>query len=161
MVLHKGVASRDLAPFPSHDLIYNRLLEQYFSARNAQNYIAARTDTQFPGAFHVEPNGFGVGSRRNDEVVFQLSLIPVKDHVHSGINAGILHASIGGYVGVPLSGIAADKVVRFLEQLVRPADLRGRICSFKAHANGSHRAGAGSVAKSPRSREAMPGRQIM
>jgi len=161
MVLHKGVASRDLAPFPSHDLIYNRLWSSTSPPGTPKTTSPRALTRSFRAPSTSSRMALGrLPAQRRSRIPVVAD--PVKDHVHSGINAGILHASIGGYVGVPLSGIAADKVVRFLEQLVRPADLRGRICfPSKRMRNGSHRAGAGSVAKSPRSREAMPGRQIM
>src|ERR1700681_4926550 len=138
------IPSRDLVSLSFYHLIHSWPLEFQFSLCNAQYHITMHVDAQFPGTSQIEPDGLRVRSGCNDEVVFQLVLVPVKNEVYAGINVGILHPGIGRHVDVPLLGVIPDEVIRALHQLVRSTDPRRWICTFEAHADCRHCSYSGS-----------------
>src|SRR5439155_24195106 len=60
-----------------------------------------------------------VGARCDNQVVFELVLVAVINQIHTGVNAGVLNARIGGNIHAPLGRIIPDQVVALARQRVQ------------------------------------------
>src|SRR6202035_5260553 len=78
-------------------------------------------------------NDAGISAGTDDEVIFQLLLVPVVNQIHSWIDAGVTYFLIARHARVPLRRIIADKVVALGFLLSNAAD-----GSFHVGANHAH-----------------------
>ena len=96
------VAPDDLAPESVDLLIDDRFVLVYVATCRAQHEISFNVDLQLVGAPKAERDLLWIRTRRNDEVVFQLSLVTVVDEVDTGIDVPVLDLRVGWHVSAPL-----------------------------------------------------------
>ena len=70
-----------------------------------------RIDAQLARARQLESDRARIGPRRDDEVILQLMLVAVIDHVNAGVNIAVFHLRVCRNICLPLRRIAADKVI--------------------------------------------------
>ena len=138
MVPGEDVPASDLTPFSSYILIDHWLSKLHFAAGNAQHQVTVPVDAHFACTVHFQRNGFGVGTRRDHEVILKTALIAVEHKIDAGINSGIFHAAIARNVCVPSLWIVPYEVIHFGGQGISSGDLRFRIRSLETHANRGH-----------------------
>ncbi len=90
------------------------------SARSVQHETTFGVDLQLVRAPEAEHDLVRVRAGRDDEVVLELTLVPVVDEVDTRIDVAVLDLWIGGHVGAPLRAILADEVIRLAGELVEP-----------------------------------------
>ena len=69
-----------------------------------------------------QPNVPGIGPRRNDEIVLELTLVAVIIQIDPGVNLLILDPGVGGDIREPRGGIVANEIVDRARQLVETDD---------------------------------------
>ena len=78
-------------------------------------------------------NIFRIGTRRDPEVVLQLSLIPVVDEIDTRINLRVAHAAELGHIAPPLSRIVSDQIIAFSGERIRTHQLSVRASTRQFH----------------------------
>src|SRR5581483_3771827 len=83
----------------------HRLVQNDFASVQAQQQVAVIINAQAVDSFKSQLDLSRIRARTYDEVVFQLSFVPVVDQVRSRINARVFHGGITGDAGVPIQRI--------------------------------------------------------
>ena len=76
----------------------------------AQDRVAFRVQREAFRSLEVEEDAAGVGSGRDDEVMFQRPLVPIIDQVDAGVDLPELHLGILLHADLPFRGVAADEI---------------------------------------------------
>ena len=76
-----------------------------------QHEVAVSVGVDTVHAVVGEFDAVGVGSGGDDEVVFELALVAVEDHVHAGVDFRAFQLRVLRDVGDPLLGVIADEVI--------------------------------------------------
>ena len=97
------VASADFAASTGGVLINHRPLLSHAPGRALHHQIAFAGYLQTAGAAEAHLDRARVGARRQHEVIFQLIVAAVVNHVDAWICLAILHPRIVGHVRVPVS----------------------------------------------------------
>ena len=84
-------------------------------------------------AAEVQPDLFVIGIRRNDEIVFELLLIAVKDQVNPGINVLVFHFRKSRNICLPFRFVVTDKIVDLTFLLFQPFRRRIGVGTGKFH----------------------------
>ena len=100
-------------------MIDQRLLEAQFTSRHVQYEVTIGIHLEPVRAGKAQGDGLRIGTRRDDEVVFKLSLVAVVDEIDPGIDVVVADLGVGRDVRAPLLGIVTQKVMDLAgEQLV-------------------------------------------
>ena len=102
LVPGRGERSFDVDLLGSIQLVDCRFLETRRTVRRVQSQIAPIIDAG-AGAFDPPGDAADIGSGSDHKVVFQLTLITVKDKVHARVDLRIADLGIGGDAGAPLT----------------------------------------------------------
>jgi hypothetical protein len=131
-------------------LIHHRLAEAEFVASKGQDKIARPfINPNFPSALEAQSDGMRVSAGRDDKVIFQLPpLGAVINQIHAGIDVLVSHLGIIWYVGTPLIGIVADKIIALARQFLHARHCGAGVCTDEFHAKNAVR-GPWSVASCP------------
>src|SRR2546425_12635684 len=105
-----------------HLLVDVWLEKANFLASGLQHEFPLVIDPQRACALDLQFDGLWVSAGSDDEVMFQLTLVAVIDQVNAGIDILVSHLAIGGDISMPFLRIAADEVVVFARQLLKPQD---------------------------------------
>src|SRR5208337_5475806 len=84
-------------------------------------------------ALETQPQGLRPDARREDEIVFQLLLIPVVNKIYAGANILKLHLLISRNMRAPAAGVIANKIVTDPWQAVDTACGRREISFLDSH----------------------------
>ena len=112
-----------------------RCVEEHIAISRGEDEIAGRRINSRGRSCKRQRDLFRMRSRRNTEVVFELSLIAVVHQVDARIDRLILDACKLRNSRTPLCRIAADKVVAPSRQRRGARDASGSVCAFQPHAN--------------------------
>ena len=93
-------------------LIHDRERLLQSAARGRDPETAVGIDRDMRGAVERDGDVADARARREDEVVFELSLIAVIDDVHARVDVAILHFVIAVNAGLPQPRIVANQIVR-------------------------------------------------
>src|SRR2546427_12165242 len=77
----------------------------------AEQQVALGIESGLPRCLESQSHPSRVSTRRNFEVIFQASLVPVINKVNSRVNVLIPHARKLRNIAMPLSRIISDKVI--------------------------------------------------
>src|ERR1700741_4252777 len=105
-------------------LVSNRLVQSHVAMAQTNDQISRIVDRELARAFRNESDHTRARARRHDEVLLQLSLVPVIDLIHSGIYVVKSYAFIQRHIGMPFCGIFPDEIVSFAVELASAFDLR-------------------------------------
>src|SRR5206468_3882834 len=100
------ILTRSLFPRATPLLIDHRARESHVAVRGSQYEIALRIEFQFLRTLNAQRNDVGIGARRDDKIVFELSLAAVEHEVGAGIHSLIFHARVCRDVATPSTRIA-------------------------------------------------------
>ena len=89
-------------------LVGDRPAKSYLATCRAEDQITLLINCGV-AALETQPQGFRPDARRQDEIVFQLPLIPVVNKIYAGANILKLHLLISRNMGVPAAGVIAIK----------------------------------------------------
>src|SRR5208337_1699730 len=84
-------------------------------------------------ALETQPQGLRPDARREDEIVFQLLLIPVVNKIYAGANILKLHLLISRNMRAPAAGVIANKIVTDPGEAVKTGCGRRGIRSLDSH----------------------------
>ena len=102
--LENIAAGAGLFGFPDL-LVDDRSTLDDFVPGGVQDEIALLIERELICALKTQPDGGGISTGSNDEVVLQLLLVAVVNQVHTGIDLPVLHTAVAGNVGAPLFGL--------------------------------------------------------
>src|SRR5262245_66127207 len=121
----------DLPLNPIDHLIYNRFALANHSICQAQDQVAVlRIDLRLSRPFECEVDDLRVGSGREREIVFELSLlIAVIYEIDAGIDVPVMYLGVSVKIGAPRFRNAADEVMDLSVQLIEPYHALRHSCS--------------------------------
>ena len=105
------VASGDLAADSIYLLENNRLVLPDLAAGDAQNQISQRIQFNLFGSLETQRDLFGIGTGRDNEIIFELALIPVINQIHTRIDVLIMNPTESRHAHPPMTGIIANQIV--------------------------------------------------
>ncbi len=83
------------------------------------------------GTLHRHADGVRISPWANDEVIFELLVFGVIEHVHAGKDLAVAHARIVRNADEPFSGVIADQIVAMTGQGLFALHLGGEITAGK------------------------------
>ena len=134
----QNIASSHLPPDTVYVLVDKRLFEAKLSSFGIQRQIAILIDFKRRLA-KGKSDCLRVGSRGNNEVIFKLLALAVKDQINPGVNTCIPDLAIGGDIGSPFFWILAPEIVDLAGELVSSCYLGVGIGPYQLHGNYSGR----------------------
>src|SRR5438477_6008518 len=107
----------------------------YLTSGGLQHQIAASIDLHLVSRIEPESNLADTPAWRHDEVVFELPLIPVVNHVDARVNTLVTHFATRRHARSPLPGIVAKEIIHLRWQ---PLQLERGRCDIRAHQRDPH-----------------------
>ena len=114
-------------------LINDGRLQADFAVANSEEKIAADINANLLGAVERQLNQVRVSAGGDDEVIFELLLIPVVDEVHSRIDILVFDFPVPLNLRVPVPAIVADDVVALSRLFVVLRDVRRHVTVNELH----------------------------
>ena len=101
-----------------------RLWQTNLAAPNVQDQVALAVYLQLLRPLELYGDRAGVGAGRDQEVVFQLALVPIIDNVDARIDAFVADACVLRNSGLPFGRVVAAEVVGPARKLLHTVDPR-------------------------------------
>lgn len=130
--LHDGARAVDL-------LINDRLVLRNVAVCGAQHEITLRGEREIIDAVEAHLYHARIGAGCDHEVVLQLALTAVINHVDAGVDAGVFNACVMRYAGAPMFGVTTDEIVALAGQLVERNGARICLRTQQPHVYGDFR----------------------
>ena len=105
-----------------------------FTAAQSENQIAFRAEFYVSSAVDFESNTTRVCSRRNYEIVLEMTFFAVVNKINSRINTGVAHLAKMRNSRTPLRPIVPGQIVTMSFESCFPVQNSLRIRSLQAHA---------------------------
>jgi hypothetical protein len=118
-------------------LVDRRRMENHLTTIYMQDDISMFVQGGVVRALDGEPDGFRVGTRRQNKVIFELALVAVIHQADPRIDVRILNLSVVRNIPVPLLRTAADEVMASAREFAKTARKGGGACSDERHAEES------------------------
>ena len=132
-IVIQPIAAVNHMPFTVNLLIHDRLVLNHLALADGKHKIAGIVNSQRIRARKAHPDGRRIRSGRNDEIEFQLFLIPVIGQINARIYIPVGDASKHRHAGVPLLRLIADKIIAMRGKLFRRLHGRMRVGADKRH----------------------------
>src|SRR5438309_1300505 len=129
-----AISASDLVPRPVYLLEHPRLVPAHFSAAHTKSQVATFVHLDFIGTFNRELDAARIGSRRDNEIVFELPVVAVIDQIDARIDLTVPYCGKGGNIRAPKRRIVADEIIELAGQLFAAADRGVWISADQLHA---------------------------
>ena len=116
-------------------LIDHRLVLRDVALGSPEHQVAAQVNRELSHTLEGECDAPGIRVRSDHDVVFQLPLVAVIDHIDAGINAGVFHPGVVRHVALPSMGVVADEVVALTRLRIESGELRVLVRAHEPHAH--------------------------
>src|SRR5579863_320158 len=115
-------------------LINERFPKRDLTIRHVQKEVTARIHSQIARSFHAQIDCFRIGSRCDDKVILDCSLVSIEDEVYTRVDIRVLDAVKCWDICSPICTVATKKIIDSTRQRIDSYDLRGPIDIGQMHA---------------------------